>query len=153
MKILEVIGEDKYVDQLDSDINSIIITMMANDVDNISMADFQEQLKGLGSVVDGSALRSYLLKNGKIKSITGDNIILDTPSNNSTFSKQNDTANQVSIQNGTLDSPDMIFTLDSGVASLINSGELTTEEAFLRGLLQFDGDVAKLIDIFSKINQ
>ena len=68
MKILEVIGEDKYVDQLDSDINSIIITMMANDVDNISMADFQEQLKGLGSVVDGSALRSYLLKNGKIKS-------------------------------------------------------------------------------------
>lgn len=61
--------------------------------------------------------------------------------------------NQVSIQNGTLDSPDMIFTLDSGVASLINSGELTTEEAFLRGLLQFDGDVAKLIDIFSKINQ
>ena len=63
------------------------------------------------------------------------------------------TSNQVSIQNGTLDSPDMIFTLDSGVASLINSGELTTEEAFLRGLLQFDGDVAKLIDIFSKINQ
>ena len=44
MKILEVIGEDKYVDQLDSDINSIIITMMANDVDEISMADFQEQL-------------------------------------------------------------------------------------------------------------
>jgi len=96
MKILEVIGEDKYVDQLDSDINSIIITMMANDVDEISMADFQEQLKGLGSVVDGSALRSYLLKNGKIKSITGDKIILDTPSNNSTFSKQDDTANQVS---------------------------------------------------------
>ena len=35
MKIQEVIGEDKYVDQLDSDINSTIITMMANDIDEI----------------------------------------------------------------------------------------------------------------------
>ncbi len=96
MKIQEVIGEDKYVDQLDSDINSTIITMMANDVGEISMDDFQQQLKGLGSVVDATALRSYLLNNGKIKSITGDKIILDTPSNNSSFSKQNDTADQVS---------------------------------------------------------
>ena len=96
MKIQEVIGEDKYVDQLDSDINSTIITMMANDVDEISMDDFQEQLKSLGSVVDATALRSYLLNNGKIKSITGDRIILDTPSNNSSFSKQDDTADQVS---------------------------------------------------------
>jgi hypothetical protein len=29
MKILEVIGEDKYINQLDSDINSTIIAMMA----------------------------------------------------------------------------------------------------------------------------
>ena len=96
MKIQEVIGEDKYVNQLDSDINSIIITMMANDIDEIKMDDFQEQLKGLGSVVDAQALRSYLLKNGKIKSITGDNIMLDTPSNNSSFSKQDNTADKVS---------------------------------------------------------
>jgi len=96
MKITEVIGEDKYIDQLDSDINSTIIAMMANDVDEISMNDFREQLKGLGSVVDATALRSYLLNNGKIKSITGDRIILDTPSNNSSFSKQDDTANKVS---------------------------------------------------------
>ena len=96
MKIFELIGEDKYVDQLDSDINSTIITMMANDVDEISMSDFQEQLKGLGSVVDATALRSYLLKNGKIKSITGDKIVLDTPSNNPAFSKKDDTADQVS---------------------------------------------------------
>ena len=96
MKIFEVIGEDKYVDQLDSDINSTIITMMANDVDEISMSDFQQQLKGLGSVVDATALRSYLLKNGKIKSITGDKIVLDTPSNNPAFSKKDDTADQVS---------------------------------------------------------
>ena len=96
MKIFEVIGEDKYVDQLDSDINSTIITMMANDVDEISMSDLQEQLKGLGSVVDATALRSYLLKNGKIKSITGDKIVLDTPSNNPAFSKKDDTADQVS---------------------------------------------------------
>jgi len=96
MKIQEVIGEDKYVNQLDSDINSVIITMMANDIDEIKMDDFQEQLKGLGSVVDAQALRSYLLKNGKIKSITGDNIMLDTPSNNSSFSKQDNTADKVS---------------------------------------------------------
>ncbi len=96
MKIQEVIGEDKYIDQLDSDINSTIIAMMANDVDEISMNDFQEQLKGLGSVVDATALRSYLLKNGKIKSITGDKIVLDTPSNNPAFSKKDDTADQVS---------------------------------------------------------
>ena len=96
MKIQEVIGEDKYVDQLDSDINSTIITMMANDVGEISMDDFQQQLKGLGSVVDATALRSYLLKNGKIKSITGDKIVLDTPSNNPAFSKKDDTADQVS---------------------------------------------------------
>jgi len=96
MKIQEVIGEDKYVDQLDSDINSIIITMMANDIAEIKMDDFQEQLKGLGSVVDATALRSYLLKNGKIKSITGDNIMLDTPANNPAFSKKDDTADQVS---------------------------------------------------------
>ena len=96
MKIFEVIGEDKYIDQLDSDINSTIIAMMANDVEEISIEDFQEQLKGLGSIVDATALRSYLLKNGKIKSITGDRIILDTPSNNPVFSKKDDTAGQVS---------------------------------------------------------
>ena len=45
MKILEVIGEDKYIDQLDSDINSTIIAMMANDVGEISMDDFQKKLK------------------------------------------------------------------------------------------------------------
>ena len=37
MKIQEVIGEDKYIDQLDADINAVIITMMANEVDKISL--------------------------------------------------------------------------------------------------------------------
>tara|TARA_B100001057_G_scaffold364173_1_gene366947 strand:- start:34 stop:363 length:330 start_codon:yes stop_codon:yes gene_type:complete len=96
MKITEVIGEDKYINQLDSDINSIVISMMANEVGEISIEDFQEQLKGLGSVVDATALRSYLLTNGKIKSITGDRIILDTPASNSSFSQKDDTADQVS---------------------------------------------------------
>ena len=96
MKIQEVIGEDKYINQLDSDINSLIITMMANDISEIELEEFQEQLKGLGSVVDAEALRAYLPKNGKIKSITGDKIMLDTPSNNSSFSKKQDTADQVS---------------------------------------------------------
>lgn len=96
MKIQEVIGEDKYINQLDADINTVIITMMANEIGEISLDDFQKQIKGLGSDVDATALRSYLLKNGKIKSITGDRIILDVPSNNSSFSKQDDTANKVS---------------------------------------------------------
>ena len=96
MKILEVIGEEKYIDQLDSDINSVIITMMANDIGEIKMNDFQKQLQGLGSVVDPQALRTYLLKNGKIKSVTGDKIVLDIPTNNPAFSKQDDTANTVS---------------------------------------------------------
>ena len=61
MKIQEVIGEDKYIDQLDADINAVIITMMANEVDKISLDDFQKQIKGLGSDVDATALRSYLL--------------------------------------------------------------------------------------------
>ena len=67
-----------------------------NDISEIELEEFQEQLKGLGSVVDATALRSYLLKNGKIKSITGDKIVLDTPSNNPAFSKKDDTADQVS---------------------------------------------------------
>jgi hypothetical protein len=37
-----------------------------------------------------------LLKNGKIKSITGNTVMLDTPANNSSFSKKDDTADQVS---------------------------------------------------------
>ena len=52
MKILEVIGEDKYVDQLDSDINSTIITMMANDVDEIKMQDFQKEYSGFFQIKD-----------------------------------------------------------------------------------------------------
>jgi len=96
MKIQEVIGEDKYINQLDADINTVIITMMANEVGEISLQDFQKQLQGLGSDVDTTALRSHLLNNGKIKSITGDKIILDTPAGNSNFSKQDDTADTVS---------------------------------------------------------
>lgn len=96
MKIQEVIGEDKYINQLDADINTVIITMMANEVGEIPLEDFQKQLKGLGSEVDATALRSHLLNNGKIKSITGDRIILDTPAGNSSFSKKDDTADQVS---------------------------------------------------------
>tara|TARA_B100001094_G_scaffold60035_1_gene55537 strand:- start:21291 stop:21620 length:330 start_codon:yes stop_codon:yes gene_type:complete len=96
MKITEVIGEDKYVDQLDADINTVIITMMANDIAEISLEEFQKQLQGLGSSVDVQALRSHLLNNGKIKSITGDTIMLDVPNSGSAFSKKDDTANQVS---------------------------------------------------------
>jgi len=96
MKILEVIGEDKYINQLDADINTVIITMMANDVSEISLDEFQQQLQGLGATVDHQALRSHLLNNGKIKSITGDKIILDVPASNSSFSNQDDTADTVS---------------------------------------------------------
>ena len=42
------------------------------------------------------SLTALNLNNGKIKSITGDRIILDTPAGNSSFSKKDDTADQVS---------------------------------------------------------
>ena len=44
MKIQEVIGEDKYINQLDSDINSVLIMMVANNVDEIKLDDFQKQI-------------------------------------------------------------------------------------------------------------
>tara|TARA_B100000029_G_scaffold417372_1_gene421993 strand:+ start:1491 stop:1823 length:333 start_codon:yes stop_codon:yes gene_type:complete len=58
---------------------------------------------------------------------------------------------QVNVKHGKLDSPDIIFSLDRSVALSINAGELTTEEAFLKGLLKFDGDARKIIEIYSEI--
>ncbi len=58
---------------------------------------------------------------------------------------------EVLVSQGRSDSPDATFSLDRSVAESIRLKELTTEEAFLKGLLLFEGDTRKLIDIFSEI--
>jgi hypothetical protein len=96
MKIQEVIGQPKYVSQLDSDINEIIVTMMANDIDTIDTTGFASELKSLGHALSTDALINHLSSNGKIKSANSTEIKLDTPSNSATFNKQDNTANKVS---------------------------------------------------------
>ena len=96
MKINELIGQGDYVSKLDSDINELIVSMMANDIDTISTDGFASELKALGHSVSNGALIPHLSKNGKIKSINSAEIKLDTPSNDATFNKQDDTANKVS---------------------------------------------------------
>ena len=96
MKIKEVIGQAKYVNKLDSDINELIVSMMANDIDTIDTNGFANELKSLGHGVSLSALMQHLTKNGKIKSINSSEIKLDVPTNDATFNKQDDTANKVS---------------------------------------------------------
>ncbi len=96
MKITEVIGKAKYVSKLDSDINELIVTMMANDIDTIDTKGFASELKTLGHGVSIDALLKHLMSNGKIKSVNSSEIKLDVPSNDATFSKQDNTANKVS---------------------------------------------------------
>ncbi|MBT95399.1 MAG: hypothetical protein CL431_05470 [Acidimicrobiaceae bacterium] len=54
---------------------------------------------------------------------------------------------------GSAESPDIIFTLDKGIAISIHKGELTTEEAFLKGLLRMSGDVERLVEAFPSFTQ
>ncbi len=96
MKIQEVLGQAKYVSKLDSDINEIIVTMMANDIDTIDTIGFTSELKSLGHALSTDALIKHLSSNGKIKSANSTEIKLDTPSNDATFNKQDNTANTVS---------------------------------------------------------
>jgi hypothetical protein len=96
MKIQEVIGQAKYVSKLDSDINEIIVTMMANDIDTIDTQGFTSELKSLGHALSTDALIKHLSSNGKIKSANSSEIKLDTPSNDATFNKQDNTADKVS---------------------------------------------------------
>ncbi|MEG3586383.1 MAG: SCP2 sterol-binding domain-containing protein [Actinomycetota bacterium] len=59
---------------------------------------------------------------------------------------------KVNVAHGQSDLPDFTFSLNRSIARSINSGELTTEEAFLKGLLKFEGDAEKLIAISSEIS-
>lgn len=51
------------------------------------------------------------------------------------------------------ESPDVIFSLDKEIAISIHKGELTTEEAFLKGLLRMNGDVERLVEAFPSFTQ
>ena len=46
---------------------------------------------------------------------------------------------------GAAESPDVVFSLNKETAVSIHQGELTTEEVFLKGLLQLSGGVERLI--------
>ena len=54
---------------------------------------------------------------------------------------------------GAVESADVIFSLDKETAILIHRGELTTEEAFLKGLLRLSGEVERLIEAFPSFTQ
>tara|TARA_B100000614_G_scaffold91945_1_gene83145 strand:+ start:143 stop:478 length:336 start_codon:yes stop_codon:yes gene_type:complete len=55
--------------------------------------------------------------------------------------------------NGVAESPDVVFSLNKETAVSIRQGELTTEEAFLKGLLQLSGEVERLIEAFPSFTQ
>ena len=54
---------------------------------------------------------------------------------------------------GAAESPDVVFSLNKETAVSIHRGELTTEEAFLKGLLQLSGEVERLIEAFPSFTQ
>ena len=59
--------------------------------------------------------------------------------------------NEAAVQEGKSEQADVTFSIDQDTAALIQEGSLSTEEAFLRGLLAVDGDVALLVDIHDEI--
>lgn len=58
---------------------------------------------------------------------------------------------KASINEGKLDQVDITFSLEETTASQIQSGVVSTEEAFLKGLLKVDGNIKLLLDIHSQI--
>ncbi len=49
---------------------------------------------------------------------------------------------------GPADAPDVTFAMDDETAAAISSGELSTEEAFITGKLDIDGDTGRLLDAY-----
>lgn len=49
---------------------------------------------------------------------------------------------------GQAESPDVTFSMDEATAKAISSGELSTEEAFITGRLDIDGDPGPLIEAY-----
>lgn len=58
---------------------------------------------------------------------------------------------EAAVQEGKPEQADVTFSIDQDTAALIQEGSLSTEEAFLRGLLAVDGDVALLVNIHDEI--
>ncbi len=58
---------------------------------------------------------------------------------------------EAAVREGKPEQADVTFSIDQDTAALIQEGSLSTEEAFLRGLLTVDGDVALLVNIHDEI--
>ena len=55
------------------------------------------------------------------------------------------------VQMGMSDHVDIIFSLEERIAAQIQDGSLSTEEAFLKGLMKIDGDVKLLVKAYEQI--
>ncbi|MBB33326.1 MAG: hypothetical protein CL455_06700 [Acidimicrobiaceae bacterium] len=78
-------------------------------------------------------------------------VVHDGPDNSQLFFFKLD-GGQVHVDYGQSDCPDATFSLNSSIAGSISSGEITTEEAFLKGFLKFEGDAERLIEVLSEIS-
>ena len=58
-----------------------------------------------------------------------------------------------SVEEGEADKPDIVFTVSVETAERIQAGSLSTEEAFLRGLLTVDGDIGLLVNVHDQIEK
>jgi len=55
------------------------------------------------------------------------------------------------VQIGMSDHIDILFSLEERIAAQIQDGSLSTEEAFLKGLMTIDGDVKLLVRAYEQI--
>ena len=78
-------------------------------------------------------------------------VVHDGPDNSQLFFFKLD-GGQVHVDYGQSDCPDATFSLNSSIAGSISSGEITTEEAFLKGFLKFEGNAERLIEVLSEIS-
>ncbi len=78
-------------------------------------------------------------------------VVHDGPDNSQVFFFKLD-GDHVYVDYGQSDCPDATFSLNRSIAASISSGEITTEEAFLKGFLRFEGDAEKLIEVLSEIS-
>ena len=76
-----------------------------------------------------------------------------TESNQKPFPYHLSLIDDASVEEGEADKPDIIFTVSVETAERIQAGSLSTEEAFLRGLLTVDGDVRLLVNVHDQIEK
>tara|TARA_B100001250_G_scaffold190394_1_gene163558 strand:+ start:789 stop:1121 length:333 start_codon:yes stop_codon:yes gene_type:complete len=94
---------------------------------------------------------SYTLSGKTDLQLTVQYVVHDGPGNKQLFFFKLD-GGQVHVDYGQSDCPDATFSLNRSIAESISSGEIKTEEAFLKGLLTFEGDAEKLITVLSEIS-